>query len=189
MTLNSLSPAESISLSFLDTSRFNQTPKLPGFSSPNLSLSLGLKIKASNFQYFFVMLFWVLTSGFLWTVTYETWFFVNSSIWIETLIVWLLQYLSVLKFTSLGVVVTGGFSLRKKRTQGRGFVGKGVKCSVKVQQQQQQPPPPPAWPGRAVPEPPRQSWDGPKPISIVGSTGSIGTQVLFCLYALLPHDF
>ncbi|KAF3512719.1 hypothetical protein F2Q69_00005103 [Brassica cretica] len=98
MTLNSLSPsAESISLCFLDTSRFTQTPKLPG-----------------------------------------------------------------------------GCSLRK-RNQGRSF-GKGVvKCSVEVQQQQQ---PPPAWPGRAVPEPPRQSWDGPKPISIVGSTGSIGTQTL-----------
>jgi hypothetical protein len=37
--------------------------------------------------------------------------------------------------------------------------------------------PPPAWPGRAVTEPGRKSWDGPKPISIVGSTGSIGTQV------------
>ncbi|KAF3551541.1 hypothetical protein DY000_02006020 [Brassica cretica] len=104
MTLNSLSPsAESISLCFLDTSRFTQTPKLP--------------------------------------------------------------------------VVTGGCSLRK-RNQGRSF-GKGVvKCSVEVQQQQQQQPPP-AWPGRAIPEPPRQSWDGPKPISIVGSTGSIGTQVLY----------
>ncbi|KAF8047160.1 hypothetical protein N665_3173s0002 [Sinapis alba] len=31
-------------------------------------------------------------------------------------------------------------------------------------------------PGKAVPEPPRQSWDGPKPISIVGSTRSIGIQ-------------
>ncbi|CAO2161838.1 unnamed protein product [Urochloa humidicola] len=38
--------------------------------------------------------------------------------------------------------------------------------------------PPPAWPGRAVAEPGRRSWDGPKPISIVGSTGSIGTQTL-----------
>ncbi|KAL6848324.1 hypothetical protein ACP4OV_022452 [Aristida adscensionis] len=38
--------------------------------------------------------------------------------------------------------------------------------------------PPPAWPGRAVIEPGRKSWDGPKPISIVGSTGSIGTQTL-----------
>uniref|UniRef100_A0A1J3HJ23 1-deoxy-D-xylulose-5-phosphate reductoisomerase n=1 Tax=Noccaea caerulescens TaxID=107243 RepID=A0A1J3HJ23_NOCCA len=69
--------------------------------------------------------------------------------------------------------IPGGFSLRK-RSQGKYF-GKGVKCSVKVQQQS---PPPPAWPGRAVPEQPRQSWDGPKPISIIGSTGSIGTQTL-----------
>lgn len=38
--------------------------------------------------------------------------------------------------------------------------------------------PPPAWPGRAVVEEGRKSWDGPKPISIVGSTGSIGTQTL-----------
>ncbi|CAO2146566.1 unnamed protein product [Urochloa humidicola] len=38
--------------------------------------------------------------------------------------------------------------------------------------------PPPAWPGRAVAEPGRRSWDGPKPISILGSTGSIGTQTL-----------
>nr|ARA73613.1 1-deoxy-D-xylulose-5-phosphate reductoisomerase [Lepidium apetalum] len=96
MTLNSLSPAESKAISFLDTSRFNPIPKLPG-----------------------------------------------------------------------------GFRL-KRRNQGKDFA-KGVKCSVKVEQQQS---PPPAWPGRAVPEPPRQTWDGPKPISIVGSTGSIGTQTL-----------
>ncbi|XP_078431064.1 1-deoxy-D-xylulose 5-phosphate reductoisomerase [Wolffia australiana] len=38
--------------------------------------------------------------------------------------------------------------------------------------------PPPAWPGRAVAEPGHHVWDGPKPISIVGSTGSIGTQTL-----------
>lgn len=37
--------------------------------------------------------------------------------------------------------------------------------------------PPPAWPGRAVPDKNIKTWDGPKPISIVGSTGSIGTQV------------
>nr|QBZ39495.1 1-deoxy-D-xylulose 5-phosphate reductoisomerase [Santalum album]QBZ39497.1 1-deoxy-D-xylulose 5-phosphate reductoisomerase precursor [Santalum album] len=36
---------------------------------------------------------------------------------------------------------------------------------------------PSAWPGRALPEG-SKSWDGPKPISIVGSTGSIGTQTL-----------
>ncbi|GAB2221196.1 hypothetical protein Droror1_Dr00012366 [Drosera rotundifolia] len=45
-----------------------------------------------------------------------------------------------------------------------------IQCSLQ--------PPPPAWPGRAVIEPDRKVWDGPKPISIVGSTGSIGTQTL-----------
>lgn len=48
-------------------------------------------------------------------------------------------------------------------------VGRRVHCSVLT--------PPPAWPGRAVPEETRKTWEGPKPISIVGSTGSIGTQV------------
>lgn len=38
--------------------------------------------------------------------------------------------------------------------------------------------PPSAWPGRAIVEEGRKTWDGPKPISIVGSTGSIGTQTL-----------
>ncbi|CAL9115711.1 unnamed protein product [Musa acuminata var. zebrina] len=38
--------------------------------------------------------------------------------------------------------------------------------------------PQPAWPGRAVAEPGHKSWDVPKPISIVGSTGSVGTQTL-----------
>ncbi|KAF3782012.1 1-deoxy-D-xylulose 5-phosphate reductoisomerase [Nymphaea thermarum] len=38
--------------------------------------------------------------------------------------------------------------------------------------------PPPAWPGRAVAEQSQKKWSGPKPISIVGSTGSIGTQTL-----------
>lgn len=37
---------------------------------------------------------------------------------------------------------------------------------------------PPAWPGRAVTPETWHSWEsGPKPISLVGSTGSIGTQV------------
>ncbi|KZV52129.1 1-deoxy-D-xylulose-5-phosphate reductoisomerase [Dorcoceras hygrometricum] len=49
-------------------------------------------------------------------------------------------------------------------------VAKRVHCSAQ--------PPPPAWPGRAVFEPGRVSWEGPKPISVVGSTGSIGTQTL-----------
>lgn len=47
--------------------------------------------------------------------------------------------------------------------------GRRIHCSAQ--------PPPPAWPGRAVLEQGRKIWDGPKPISIVGSTGSIGTQV------------
>ncbi|VAH98919.1 unnamed protein product [Triticum turgidum subsp. durum] len=38
--------------------------------------------------------------------------------------------------------------------------------------------PSPAWPGRAVADPARRSWDSPKPISIIGSTGSVGTQTL-----------
>nr|AAW28998.1 1-deoxy-D-xylulose-5-phosphate reductoisomerase [Antirrhinum majus] len=38
--------------------------------------------------------------------------------------------------------------------------------------------PPPAWAGRAVADPGHKRWEGPKPISIVGSTGSIGTQTL-----------
>ncbi|XP_010459153.1 PREDICTED: 1-deoxy-D-xylulose 5-phosphate reductoisomerase, chloroplastic-like [Camelina sativa] len=85
-----------------------------------------------------------------------------------------LSFLDTSSRFNLTPKLPGGFSSRQ-RNQRRGF-GKGVKCSVKVQQQQSSPPP--AWPGRAVPpEVPRQSWDGPKPISIVGSTGSIGTQV------------
>lgn len=70
--------------------------------------------------------------------------------------------LSHLKFT-------GGLSIRRKECSGA--FAKRVQCSAQL-------PPPPAWPGRAVAEPGRQSWDGPKPISIVGSTGSIGTQTL-----------
>ena len=35
---------------------------------------------------------------------------------------------------------------------------------------------PSAWPGRAVVEEVKK-WSGPKPISLIGSTGSIGTQV------------
>ncbi|XP_043806057.1 1-deoxy-D-xylulose 5-phosphate reductoisomerase, chloroplastic isoform X3 [Manihot esculenta] len=62
----------------------------------------------------------------------------------------------------------GGFS-SKRKDFGAAFARK-VQCSAQ--------PPPPAWPGRAFPEPGRKTWDGPKPISIVGSTGSIGTQTL-----------
>jgi hypothetical protein len=42
--------------------------------------------------------------------------------------------------------------------------------------------PPPAWPGRAVAEEVVKR-NGPKPISLIGSTGSIGTQVN-CVLAL-----
>ena len=62
---------------------------------------------------------------------------------------------------------SGGFALKRKDCGGA--AGRRVYCSVQA--------PPPAWPGRAVPEPGRKTWEGPKPISIVGSTGSIGTQV------------
>ncbi|CAK9164266.1 unnamed protein product [Ilex paraguariensis] len=62
----------------------------------------------------------------------------------------------------------GGLALKRKAN---GVVyGKRIHCSVQG--------PPPAWPGWAVVEPDRKTWDGPKPISIVGSTGSIGTQTL-----------
>ena len=56
-----------------------------------------------------------------------------------------------------------------KRKDNGVVYGKRINCSAQ--------PPPPAWPGRAVAEPGRKTWDGPKPISVVGSTGSIGTQV------------
>lgn len=62
-----------------------------------------------------------------------------------------------------------GFPLRRKE---KGTVPSRGRTSCAIQQA-----PPPAWPGRAVAEPGRKSWGGPKPISIVGSTGSIGTQV------------
>ncbi|RVX18659.1 1-deoxy-D-xylulose 5-phosphate reductoisomerase, chloroplastic [Vitis vinifera] len=63
---------------------------------------------------------------------------------------------------------TSGFVLKRK-DYGATF-GRRVNCSAQ--------PPPPAWPGRAVPELGRKTWDGPKPLSVVGSTGSIGTQTL-----------
>ncbi|MCO5566568.1 hypothetical protein L7F22_020245 [Adiantum nelumboides] len=57
----------------------------------------------------------------------------------------------------------------------KGEVGKtsvrGVKCSAA-------PSPPPAWPGRAVVSDVKRTWEGPKPLSLLGSTGSIGTQTL-----------
>ncbi|XP_028778326.1 1-deoxy-D-xylulose 5-phosphate reductoisomerase, chloroplastic [Neltuma alba] len=62
----------------------------------------------------------------------------------------------------------GGFALKRKGCGTK--VGSRIHCSVNTT--------PPAWPGRAVPEAVRKTWEGPKPISIVGSTGSIGTQTL-----------
>ncbi|KAJ8449102.1 hypothetical protein Cgig2_004157 [Carnegiea gigantea] len=38
--------------------------------------------------------------------------------------------------------------------------------------------PPPAWPGRAVADPDHKMWEAQKPIAVIGSTGSIGTQTL-----------
>ncbi|KAE9467388.1 hypothetical protein C3L33_00701, partial [Rhododendron williamsianum] len=74
----------------------------------------------------------------------------------------MIPYLSLLL-----VIHLGRFSLKKD--YGATF-GKRIHCSAQQ--------PPPAWPGRAVVELDRKTWDGPKPISIVGSTGSIGTQTL-----------
>ncbi|MED6114897.1 hypothetical protein PIB30_085003, partial [Stylosanthes scabra] len=48
--------------------------------------------------------------------------------------------------------------------------------------------PAPAWPGTAIPDPNAKVWDGPKPISILGSTGSIGTQTLN-IVAEFPERF
>lgn len=45
-----------------------------------------------------------------------------------------------------------------------------VRCSIQA--------PPPAWPGTALIDEDRKVWDGPKPFSVIGSTGSIGTQTL-----------
>ncbi|KAI5416980.1 1-deoxy-D-xylulose 5-phosphate reductoisomerase, chloroplastic [Lathyrus oleraceus] len=64
----------------------------------------------------------------------------------------------------------GGVAL-KRGDDGRASGGRRVFCSVQSS-------PPPAWPGRAVPELGYKTWEGQKPISIVGSTGSIGTQTL-----------
>lgn len=79
------------------------------------------------------------------------------------------------KFDSLLLIwefgfILGGFSFKRKDV--KVVIGKGVRCSA-------QPSPPPAWPGTALVDPGTKNWNGPKPISIVGSTGSIGTQVNF----------
>nr|QTZ19690.1 1-deoxy-D-xylulose 5-phosphate reductoisomerase [Bixa orellana] len=74
------------------------------------------------------------------------------------------------KHSSLPKLLPGKFTLKRKDF-GTTF-GRRVQCSAQAQQ------PPPAWPGRAAPDPGSKTWDGPKPISVVGSTGSIGTQTL-----------
>uniref|UniRef100_A0A7N0VFA2 1-deoxy-D-xylulose-5-phosphate reductoisomerase n=1 Tax=Kalanchoe fedtschenkoi TaxID=63787 RepID=A0A7N0VFA2_KALFE len=62
----------------------------------------------------------------------------------------------------------GGFVVKRKDLGA--WNGRRINCSAQA--------PPSAWPGRAVPELAAKKWDGPKPISVVGSTGSIGTQTL-----------
>ncbi|KAJ4818080.1 1-deoxy-D-xylulose 5-phosphate reductoisomerase [Rhynchospora pubera] len=62
------------------------------------------------------------------------------------------------------------FPLKRRDKRARGSKSNRIVCSAQA--------PPPAWPGRAVPDPASTSWNGTKPISIVGSTGSIGTQTL-----------
>lgn len=71
-------------------------------------------------------------------------------------------------FTLILVWFSGSFPLRKKDTDTT--VKRRVYCSAQSLS--------PAWPGTAIPEPKDfKTWDGPKPISVLGSTGSIGTQV------------
>lgn len=69
------------------------------------------------------------------------------------------------------LLFSGGVALKRKENGTAS--GTRVYCSV-----QSTSGPPPAWPGRAIPELGNKTWEGPKPISIVGCTGSIGTQVL-----------
>ncbi|KAB2054936.1 hypothetical protein ES319_A11G001300v1 [Gossypium barbadense] len=73
---------------------------------------------------------------------------------------------------SLPNLSTGGFVWKRKGYSTAIGRIRRLQCSA------QAPHPPPAWPGRAFPHPGHKTWDGPKPISIVGSTGSIGTQTL-----------
>jgi len=59
-----------------------------------------------------------------------------------------------------------------KRKESDRIEERRVYCSAAAQS------PPPAWPGTAIPEPSDfKTWEGPKPITVLGSTGSIGTQV------------
>ncbi|KAK4268234.1 hypothetical protein QN277_024919 [Acacia crassicarpa] len=62
--------------------------------------------------------------------------------------------------------IPGRLSLKRKFCGG----GRRVYCL--------QTPPSSAWPGTAIPDEQTWKWDSPKPITILGSTGSIGTQTL-----------
>ncbi|PNX91310.1 1-deoxy-d-xylulose 5-phosphate reductoisomerase chloroplastic-like, partial [Trifolium pratense] len=75
-----------------------------------------------------------------------------------------------LKSNRLTPKFSGGLALKRKEN------GRRVYCSVQSSSGSGSGPPP-AWPGRAIPELAKKTWEGPKPISIVGCTGSIGTQV------------
>ncbi|CAL0305999.1 unnamed protein product [Lupinus luteus] len=67
-----------------------------------------------------------------------------------------------------------------KRKDYNNGVERRVYCSIQS--------PEPAWPGTAIPDPNIKIWDQPKPITVLGSTGSIGTQTLN-IVAEFPHRF
>ncbi|XP_062116274.1 1-deoxy-D-xylulose 5-phosphate reductoisomerase, chloroplastic isoform X2 [Humulus lupulus] len=79
-----------------------------------------------------------------------------------------LSFLESTKSSRFPKLCPGGITLHRKDC--RVPLRRIVHCSVQL--------PPPAWPGRAIPEQGLCNWDVPKPISILGSTGSIGTQTL-----------
>ncbi|KAH9776164.1 1-deoxy-D-xylulose 5-phosphate reductoisomerase [Citrus sinensis] len=61
---------------------------------------------------------------------------------------------------------------KRNKDNGTATFGRREKCSGQAS------PPASAWPGRAVAESRPKSWEGRKPITVLGSTGSIGTQTL-----------
>ena len=79
-----------------------------------------------------------------------------------------------LKFSFIFFNKLGGIWSKTKRNKDNGTAtfGRRVKCSGQAS------PPASAWPGRAVAESRPKTWEGRKPITVLGSTGSIGTQVL-----------
>ncbi|KAF4362397.1 hypothetical protein F8388_012189 [Cannabis sativa] len=79
-----------------------------------------------------------------------------------------LSFLDSTKSTRFPKLCPGGITLHRKDC--RVPLRRRVHCSLQQ--------PPPAWPGRAIPEQDLCNWNVPKPISIIGSTGSIGTQTL-----------